>query len=465
MALSSQWGQSVVVRADPRSDVVVHASPNSKTAKAYAAAGNPIIVRPRDPEHFQDIHPNGPGSGTTDGTAPLSRALVTTLVGRDISETFWIPDSSKGEMGLLEMLFRRGVHNKNNILLQSRPMQELQFNYSTVNGNNIDLSHNCFRLSKTAMAVQQMDMALGEVEEEHDGYRSSGSSRGGATVSMTTRDFKHSIRASLQAVQQEDYYLVKYRDYSAWATSHYKSLAKNDTYFGKRYVEQCLAVHVGREPGEIILITDEQFLLGVDILQRQLMNEILNIPTGRPGSNKNNAQSYSQYQMDLDYCALNADQFRSLGAVLGDGMRPVLVQGEEIKKRKEEEEVRRSTGRDHYEAPAWYDWSPAAINKRVHHQMAYYYTSVGKLAVQALVLGTVGYIAYQYVKGVLPAGAEGQYDPRDRRGGGRRGGGGRGNGGRRGGYDYDDDYRPGLLRSIMLGPKEVFDYVLAPKDY
>ncbi|EPY18824.1 hypothetical protein STCU_09755 [Strigomonas culicis] len=367
------------------------------------------------------------------------------------------------------MLALRGSHNTNPVLLQSRPLLELQFNFSTVNNNNIDLSHNCFRLSKTAMAVQQMDRTIGEVEEEYDQYYNGGSAHGdgggsgGPTVSMSTRDFKHTIRSSLQSIQEEDYYLVRYRDYSSWATQRYHRLAKSDSYFGRKYVEQCFAVHVGREPGELLVITEEQFLFGIDILQRQQLKQVLHLPGGpsaaRHGGGKQNAQNYFQNQLDIDYCALNADQYRSLGAVLGDGMRQVLVEGEELKQKAEAEARRRSTGApDGYVAPAWWDWSPAAVRARVQHQLSYYYQSIGKLAVQLIVVGCFAYVGYSYVRGLLPAAAESHSGRRgDRRG--------RGGGRARGGYDDDDPpYRRTLFRSLMFGPKEVFDYLLAPAD-
>lgn len=281
------------------------------------------------------------------------------------------------------------------------------------------------------------------------------------------------MRASLQSLQEEDYYLVKYRDYSAWAVSEYKSISKTDSMFGRKYVEQCFAVHVGREPGELLPMTEAQFLYGVDLLQRQLMNQLANAsprpPAGWPGMDPNQT-SYQQYQIDVNYSALNADQFRSLGALLGDGMRQVGVEGEE--KRREEQSKAdarakaRGSGDGYYDytPPAWYDWSPGAIRARVQHRLHGYYRSVGQLTVQVAVLGVCGFLLYRAVKDYIPAGSgkSAEVDSDSVRRGGRGGRGGGRRQGRRGDDDYGYDYRPGLLRSILMGPKEVFDYILAP---
>lgn len=512
MALSSQWSQAVVVRATAKGEVIVPQQPNNDTARAMAAAGNPIIVRARTAANFgEGVTPNADDSGDrgSSGYGFLS-AFVT---GYDISQTFWMPNPSKGEIGLLEHLYRRGPTNKSHVLLQSRPLPELQFNFSTCTGCNIDLSHNMFRLSKAAMALQHMDATLGDDADAYDdsGMDMSvgGSGAGGSTgcnnfssslsspstssrrpgstpqrISISTRAFKATMRASLQSLQAEDYYLVKYRDYSAWAVSEYRSICKTDSMFGRKYVEQCFAVHVGREPGELVLITEAQFLYGVDLLQRQLINQLTNAvprpPAGWGGVDANQS-SYQQYQIDINYSALNADQFRSLGAVLGDGMRHVGVTWEEEKraeKAKAEARARARGGDDDYDytPPAWYDWTPSAIRARVQRRLHRCYRSVGQLTVQLAVVGVCGFLVYRAVKGYIPGLSSLSDDYHEDRGGGSgrggRGGGSRGGRGDgryrdcrrsgRGDDDYYYDYRPGLFRSILMGPKEVFDYMLAP---
>ncbi|KAK7198888.1 hypothetical protein NESM_000855300 [Novymonas esmeraldas] len=502
MALSSQWSQAVVVRATTAGDVVVPQQPNNGTARAMAAAGNPILVRARTAENFGSGVASNAGSSSSGGRQGLLSAL---LSGYDVGQTFWVPDAGRGETGLLEHLHRRGIANRTHVLLQSRPLPELQQNFSTCTGCNIDLSHNMFRLSKAAMALQHMDNTLGDDGDDGDDGDAFTSARGGSRhrhssaaaaasspsssstqVSMSARAFKASMRASLQSLQEEDFYLVKYRDYSAWAVLEYRALSKSDSMLGRRYVEQCFAVHVGREPGELVPITEAQFLYGVDLLQRQLLNQLTNTvprpPAGWGGADANQS-NYTQHQIDVNYSALNSDQFRSLGALLGDGMRAVGVEGEE--RRKQEEQARaeaqaRAGGGggeyDYYTPPAWYDWSPGAVRARVQHRLRSYYRSVGQFTVQLAVVGVCAFLVYRTVRDYLPhSSADTLRD--DGRGGGRRGGGGGGRDRRplrsgggggdrysRGGVDddYAYDYRPGLLRSIWMGPKEVFDYLLAP---
>ncbi|CAJ1021270.1 hypothetical protein Q4I30_002514 [Leishmania utingensis] len=508
MALSSQWSQAVVVRTTTKGEEVVPQQPNNGTARAMAAAGNPIIVRARTAANFGDGVTPSAGSNGDRGSS--GHGFFSTLIsGYDVSQTFWVPNPGKGEMGLLEYLDRRGSANKSHVLLQSRPLQELQFNFSTCTGCNIDLSHNMFRLSKAAMALQNMDAALGDDGDYYDDsgmdVSVGGSSAGGSTrpnnfypnlasssplsrrpgsapqqLSIATRVFKATMRASLQSLQEEDYYLVKYRDYSAWAVFKYRSICKTDSIFGRKYVEQCFAVHVGREPGELVLITEAQFLYGVDLLQRQLLNQLTNAvprpPAGWGGVDANQS-SYQQYQIDINYSALNADQFRSLGALLGDGMRQVEVEGEEKKraeKAKAEAHARARVGDDCYDytPPAWYDWTPGAIRTRVQHRLQRYYRSVGQLTVQLAVVGVCSFLVYRAVKRHIPGFSslrDGEYEGRSSGGGregrGRDSRGGRGGGsygGGPGGDDYYYYYRPGLFRSILMGPKEVLDYMLAP---
>lgn len=497
MSLSSQWSQSVVVRSEgTRGEVVVvQPSPSQSSARAYAAAGNPIIIRPRDPRIF--TAPSSRANGQQAPSASTTALVLSAFTGRDLAETFWVPDPSRQEMGLLETLARRGRGNTTNLLLQSRPLAELQCNFSTCTNHNIDLSHNAFRLSKTAMALHHMNRTLDDDEDEvpgeggdwdrptHTGASSGGQSHAGcgsstSRFSMSTRSFKATVRASLRTLQEEDFYLVKYRDYSAWAVREYRSICRSDTLFGSKYVEQCFAVHVGREPGELILISEAQFLYGFDVLQRQLLNRLEALPV-RSSLNVANANesTYRQYMIDINYSSLNSDQFASLSAMLGDGMRRVMVEAEEVKREEEARKQRENPPLGHaatapYDAPAWYDWTPGAVRRRVNHQLTLYYTSVGRLTVQALVLGICGYYVYRTIKDFMPGSGAGSLDdgPRGNSRSSRRGNRGDGMRGGRDSREYrqwedgEGNYyvRRGLLRSMLMGPKEVMDYILAPTD-
>ncbi|KAF8301247.1 hypothetical protein TcYC6_0055080 [Trypanosoma cruzi] len=474
MALSSQWAQSVVVRSDDGK--IFHPKQVSSAAYTYAAVGRPIIVRPRDPRVFtatssSDWRESGglKGEGEEKGGGNVHAAaggggrasfLSSLVAANDVAGTFWIPDPKRNEVGLLEAIHRRTAANRTHVLLHSRPLPELQFNFSTCQGDNIDLSHDVFRLSKTSMALLQMERNLADREEiivrsdadaggngkfgrmDSDGRRHTHAPTSSST-SISGKTFKDQLRHGLRAIHEEEYYLVRYRDYSAWGVQYYGDIAKRDHFWGKKYVEQCFAVHVGKEPGELIPITEAQFLFGVELLQRKLLEQVGIGVT-----------------MDINYLALSKDQFRSLGVLLGDGMRDVGVEGEELRRRqeaeKEEEEKRRRANlhSDAYEPPSMLDWSPSAIKKRLDHQLRRQYQALGRLVVRGAVLGVGVYVVWSYVKRALPSDAGGVNSRGQRRN--RLGG--------RDGYRGDDvTFAPkGFLRSVVLGPKEVFDYLLAP---
>ncbi|RNF18817.1 uncharacterized protein Tco025E_04394 [Trypanosoma conorhini] len=473
MALSPQWAQSVVVRSDDGT-IVRPQSHGSLVAYTYAAAGRPIIVRPRDPRVFTaasshdgkeaaagqaeeggyDAHRAGGGGGQ----ASLLSSLIT---GRDVAATFWVPDPKRNEVGLLEAMHRRTAANRTHVLLHSRPLPELQFNFSTCQGDNIDLSHDAFRLSKTSMAMLQLERRLMDGDEIvlHSDADAGGGGKFGRTDSDVRRQphapptasatisgkaFKDQLRQGLRALHEEEYYLVRYRDYSAWAVRYYADIAKKDHFWANKYVEQCFAVHVGKEPGELIPITEAQFLFGVEMLQRQLLEQVGMGVT-----------------VDINYSALSKDQFRSLGVILGNGMRDVGVEGEELRRRqeaeREEEEKRRAANFNSgaYEPPSMWDWSPAAIKKRIDHQLQRQYQTLGRLVVRGVVLGVGLYVAWSYVRRALPSDDNGVNSRGQRR---KRWG-------ARDSYYGDEDAKfapKGFLRSVMFGPKEVFDYLLAP---
>lgn len=468
MTLSSHWGESVVVLSESNT-VVSHPQASS--------AGCPVYVRPRDPRLLavDCAHDAGAGGGrgenSGDGGGLLqSLPLLSLVTGRDVAGTFWVPDAKRNEMSLLEAMHRRTAANRTHVLLHSRPLPELQFNFSTCTGDNIDLSHDAFRLSKASMALLQLERNVRDEDEismapdtnsraskgadSNDGngvvksrlYSSSGSSR---QSGMSGKAFKDQVRNGLRSIHEEEYYLVRYRDYSAWAVRQYREIAKKDFFWGKKYVEQCFAVHVGKEPGEFIPITEAQFLFGVELMQRHLLEQV-----GMGAAT------------DINYTSLSQDQFRSLGVLLGDGMRGVGVDGEEFLRRqreereKAEEERRRAANADAgvYVAPSIFDWSPGAIKKRIDHQLQKRYQTIGRFVVRSAVLGLGVYLGWAYIRRRLPRSDNNNnynnYSRAQRRG-------------RWGAFDGDDapPFVPrSLLRSVFLGPKEVFDYLLAPKS-
>lgn len=405
----------------------------------------------------------------------------------NIHDTFWRPDPNGGEVGLLEFIHRRGPNSRNHVLLQNRPLEELQRNFSPASNSewNIDLSHNAFRLPKTALAVAQMQEAFG---------RGAGGSRSSQeTIRVRPDDIQAAVVQNLETIQQEEYYLVRYRDYSPWAVEHYPDLVQQQSSWqaymagggSGRYVEQCFAVHVGQSPGELIPLTESQLLFGVDILQRQLVQEMARLAPpsvsshssapGMPSYAWGHSMNHLQNQHDVDFRALNEDQFNSLWGVLGEGFVKLGLEGDEVRRREEKarqekekhfrEFVESGGGGDgmdgFYKPPAWYDWRPSAIQKRVRYRLNRAYRTVGQLAVQACVVGLAMVLLYRTIPGVptlvstLTAGVIG---PRDGSAASHYHGRGATSSS---GYQLKDR---GLIASVLLGPKDLMDYLLAPAD-
>ncbi|CBH13592.1 hypothetical protein, conserved [Trypanosoma brucei gambiense DAL972] len=456
MSLSPQWSQhSVVVHSEGQA-IVQQSQPHSFTPSSI---GRPIIVRQRDPRVFTATPTASTSSIAAEGGGSVF-ALTSLVRPQDISETFWVPDATRNEVGLLEAIQKRTAANRTYVLVHSRPLAELQCNFSTCTGDNIDISHDVFRLSKASAALLQMERNLfdggsaylhgdapkGGTGADADSFKSNVRMPRGPTGfkgNVPSKTFKEQLRMGLCSINEEEYYLVRYRDYSLWAVQRYADIAKKDGFWGKKYVEQCFAVHVGKEPGELIPITEAQFLFGIELLQRQIL-EYVGI--------------YDS--LDINYCALSRDQFRSLGVILGDGMRAVEVEGEEIRRRREEEEEskdsRANAHSDAYVPPSIWDWRPSAIKKRINHQLQLQYHAIGRLVVRVVMFGTATYIVCSYAQRFLPQAGSGNGATSQRRGKGYRGQGGN--------YDRNDTpfVSRGFLRSVMLGPKEVFDYLLAP---
>lgn len=432
--------------------------------------------------------------------------LTGSRIGRTYHSTFWVPDPALGEVGLLEFIHRReegrgGGTTRHGVLIQSRPVEELQHNFSpAVDADfNIDLSHNAFRLSKTAAAVVNMHQNFQNAQQQ-SGVGSARRRGGDAapvppTIQIRSQDLEAAVAQNLQNIQEEEYFLVRYRDYSAWAVRQYPELVKRESRWraylegdregtsaggsvGQRrrcgrgqdgYVEQCFAVHVGRDPGELIPITEAQLLFGLEIIQRQLLNQL---PTS---SNTNfyhhfqpdqrGAGSHQQFQIDTCYRALNADQFNSLWGVLAStGFAPVGVEGEERRKKQEEERTA-SAGRHPgaYIPPLWYDWRPTAIRKRVNHKIEESYHFVGQWTVRLVCVGVVTYVVYHHVpmvptlvRSIWPGGHQHAVNNR-------------GGGASASHSYYSEDMREmyryrerGFFGNLLMGPKDLFDYLLGP---
>jgi hypothetical protein len=277
--------------------------------------------------------------------ASEDRNLLARLLKRsDISATYWIPAKDRGERGLLETLYRRTTDNSTYLLLSTRPPAELQKNFSLPNGLCIDLDTDMFKHSKTALAVRSVELL-------HDG------------VAVRGSDLKKGLREHLPQLHRDDYYLVRYRDYSDWAVTHYGNQAVRDALFAPKYVEQCFAVKVGQNPGVLIPITEPQLLFGEELLLRQAATSI------------DREAKYS----------LNSDQFQALLSV-GDGT-PELAQ-----KTPKYERQRCDNDRKGDDIP-WWDWRPSSIQLRVHRYLDEQYRWLGRVVARILFLVLTVYIS------------------------------------------------------------------------
>ena len=344
------------------------------------------------------------------------------FVSRDIGDTFWKPDESKGEKGLLEALHIRSAANTTHILLQSRPEEELARNFSLPSGELINLDSITFKLSRTAQA-------FGNIDNLND------------DATIRGRDIKAGMIHQLPSLHTDDFYLVKYRDYTTWAVANLAEEARRDSFMGPKYVERCFAVKVGQNAGVLIPISFPQLIFGWEILEKQRIDTPPSIAI------KNN----------LNLNALNRDQFRSLGVV--------SVEANAQQARKDAEAA---AGQGTYEAPHPWDWTPGAIAKRINHYLEEQYRSVGRVVVKTIVVGGALLLAVYFIRRGL--GLNDAPQQRQVARGGRRG---RSSHRRNEGY-YDGDEnegRPsgGVIGSVVrgvfsAGPKQVLDFVLTPSQ-
>lgn len=532
--------------ARPPCPTVIPFIPPKSVVGQYAAKGNPVRIRRREemtaagggrsanssPTPTSDasmdetlLNPSSPPpllllmppSSTSSSPSPPTPSM-TSLVLRpgavrqwlttgsfvprtNVHATFWVPNPRHGEVGLLELIHRRGAGQRQHILLQSRPLEELKRNFSPANSSDysIDLSHSAFRLSKTALAVAQMSVALSGNAGGGPTPSYPSAARTGPILQVRSEDLQAAVMQNLQSMQEEEYYLVRYRDYSPWAVKHYPDLLQAasgfwESYMGKGggkgnhngvsiggggFIEQCFAVHVGREAGELIPITEAQLLYGQEMIDRQLAQEIATTPSasslqvyGRDPHAEDGSQLEYIHRV-AQYRGLSEAQFHSLWAILGEGFIRVGLEGDERQRRMtaaqqekdkyfrafaEETDFGGAGGGMFYKAPAWYDWRPSAVQKRVRHQLQRTYHSVGKVAIQVGLISLFVYFAYRSIPGVpsLLSGAQevlrgGTNDAR-----------GAGNWGRGDSRPQGYPVRRGFFGSLFMGPKDVADYFLAP---
>jgi hypothetical protein len=263
------------------------------------------------------------------------------LGGADHSHMYWIPNPAKSEFGLLEAIERRGGHfahpgddedaaearnggasaaagggaasSSTYVLVASRPEVELSLNFSNHKGEHVNLNCDVFKYSRTSLALDQLKGAegyLSQSQQQHGG--------GGATVSLN--QVRSAMAAALPRLQENEYYLVCYRDYSAWATQRFWKSSKRERLLAPAYVERFFAIRVGQSEGVFIPITEAQFRQGWEMITVLQMRQL-----GTAAGQVSNVSSMDRVlaversgveAIPEASVSLTEDQFKSL-AVLG----------------------------------------------------------------------------------------------------------------------------------------------------
>lgn len=415
---ADDWGGGAVVTRNQAGAVV--ARPEDRMAASRHAAGPPPgagptryeVVEHRQNQQkypYEEAMVAGPNSAYSAPPSLAPTSAFDYVFGSDISATFWKPNPAKGQRGLLEELNRRTTSNSTYLLVSSRPDEELAHNFSTADDRMFNLNHDQFKLSRTMLAFNRLD----NVEDE---------------MNITGRDFKAGLKSSLPSLQQEVYYVLKYRDYSDWAVKNHYSSTKRDGTWRPLYVEKYFALKTGACAGVLIPITEAQLIYGHELL----MKEALNIPKSPSADNAANDAINSRY-------ALTADQFRSIGVVVDESVfvNPYLDP---------------STGRQQAApppAPSLWDWTPFAMKRRFDRYLEEQYVGLGRLVVRGVIVGVCGYIALRSIRNLLGPANEPQGGIHQRRGRSRRG------------YVEEPSAR-GIISSVVgFSPKSVFDAILA----
>lgn len=351
---------------------------------------------------------------------PFFVALLDSDASRDHARTYWKPDALRGDVGLLETLHRRADNHMMHLLVSSRPADELRHNFSVRNGDCISLDDDLFKLSKTHFALRHLERV-----DDH--------------VTVDGHALKSAMRENLPQLHQDDYYLVSYRDYSTWAVSqpHLRPHVKRDSTLGPKYVTQYFAIRVGQNPGSFLPITEAQYLFGCEVLEQQ----------------RHSATPAQIASKAINLFALNTDQFRSTSAVVG---RSGSTTESSADGHPRGAAAAASSG---YIAPSAWDWTPAAIERRVNHFLDQQYRAVGRLVVKGVLVGFCLYLFVQFVRRGTGLTSPPPSSARHGRRGGRVAH--RNSSVDDASYDSTGSAVGNVVRSIFVtGPKEFFDFIL-----
>jgi hypothetical protein len=314
------------------------------------------------------LHGAVPTSSDGDVLCAASRAPLALLGGPmvvslfagtpDVSTTYWVPDAARGEHSLLEALVKRqqsafvtdargqmtSISAPDDfVLVSSRPDIELANNFSNHRNERVNLAMPQFKLCNVARAVMSV------------------SSFGPGHVSVTAEN----LRAGLVGLANEEYYLTRYRDYSAFATSHFPD-AKRDRLLAPKYVERYFAVRVGVSDGVFVPITESQFLRGWELIaQRNLQPDRIGkepVLFLDPGQFKSLGGVSGEFAPPSPNTVLNAQMGAAGGGAHGDA--------------------------DHNLPPAPHPWdlTPGAMQVRWQRFVRRQYQQVGRIAIKGAVL-------------------------------------------------------------------------------
>ncbi|KAJ9461440.1 hypothetical protein DIPPA_25760 [Diplonema papillatum] len=242
----------------------------------------------------------------------------------DVDEVaaYWIPDDD--EEGLTEVMAT--VPEDTRVYLHSRPVGELEGNFTDYTGNSIRLTNKVFVEGKTSVLRDR-------AKSMHDGSYYS----------------REALVHALLSVSQEAFVLARYRDYSRWASRNYpreaaggfgsptelRALGFETNPFARWYVDRYYAVAVEGGPGYFKPLSKRQFLLGVakchansasgtDFLVKEQFDEILSVsdepasPSARfPAMAWSSSLDLSSWPVDQKVSTASLTALCVVGAFLG----------------------------------------------------------------------------------------------------------------------------------------------------
>ncbi len=301
----------------------------------------------------------------------LASFFDTVAQAQDLSATFWKPDPSRGESGLLSALVKRhapgyagGGANDEYMPVFGRPALELANNYSNAKSERVDLSHPRFQFSRATQTMSALNQTM---------------AAGDATVRMA--DVQNGLREGIPLLQTDEYYLVKYRDYSDFAVTRWNAEARRDRMMSPLFVERFFAIRVGSLHGVFIPITESQFERG---------NELLNAANISP-----EAVAKGRQQI-----ALSVDQFKSLGT-------PSAEFNPNMRQPGDAANGAGGLNDDDLDLPPpphAFDWSSQACNVRWRRFKRQHYHNIGRYTLKIAVVGAVAvYIKFRFFPGPATA--------------------------------------------------------------